>query len=135
MNTRIYRVSAKALVFDENKNILIIRENRGWELPGGGIEQGESPQETIEREIKEECGFTIENIGNNPSLTWIVHRPESSDDLDKWRMFVGFRVVLKSMDFTPSKECIEYRFVSREELVKLDLHPNIEKLAELLDQL
>lgn len=135
MNTRIYRVSAKALVFDENKNILIIRENRGWELPGGGIEQGESPQETIEREMKEECGFTIESIDDNPSLTWIVHRPESSDDLDKWRVFVGFRVVLKSMDFTPSKECIEYRFVSKEELAKLDLHPNIEKLTELLDRL
>jgi len=135
MNTRIYRVSAKALVFDENKNILIIRENRGWELPGGGIEQGESPQETIIREMKEECGFTIENIDEAPSLTWIVHRPESSDDLDKWRLFIGFRVTLKSMEFTPSKECIEYRFVSKEEILNLSLHPNIEKLPELLDQL
>jgi len=135
MNTRIYRVSAKALVFNENKNILIIRENRGWELPGGGIEQGESPQETIIREMKEECGFIIENINETPSLTWIVHRPESSDDLDKWRLFIGFRVTLKSMEFTPSKECIEYRFVSKDELQKLPLHPNIEKLAELLNQL
>jgi len=135
MNTRIYRVSAKALVFDENKNILIIRENRGWELPGGGIEQGESPQETIIREMREECGFTIENIDETPSLTWIAHRPESSDDLDKWRLFIGFRVTLKSMEFTPSKECLEYRFVSKEELEDLDLHPNIEKLSELLNQL
>ncbi len=135
MNTRIYRVSAKALVFDESKNILIIRENRGWELPGGGIEQGESPQETIEREMKEECGFVVENIDDNPSLTWIVHRPGSSDDLDKWRLFVGFRVTLKSMEFTPSKECLEYRFVSKDELSKLPLHPNIEKLAESLDRL
>ncbi len=135
MNTRIYRVSAKALVFDENKNILIIRENRGWELPGGGIEQGESPQEAITREMEEECGFVVENIDDNPSLTWIVHRPESSDDLDKWRLFIGFRVTLKSMEFTPSKECIEYRFVSKDEIIKLSLHPNIEKLPELLDQL
>ena len=104
-------------------------------MPGGGIEQGESPQETITREMKEECGFIIENINETPSLTWIVHRPESSDDLDKWRLFIGFRVTLKSMEFTPSKECIEYRFVSKDELQKLPLHPNIEKLAELLNQL
>jgi len=50
-------------------------------------------------------------------------------------LFIGFRVTLKSMEFTPSKECIEYRFVSKDEIIKLSLHPNIEKLPELLDQL
>jgi 8-oxo-dGTP pyrophosphatase MutT (NUDIX family) len=135
MNTRIYRVSAKALIFDEDHKILLVKEKRGWELPGGGIEQGESPQETITREITEECGFEIEKINESPSLMWIINRPESSDELDRWRVLIGFETKLKSLEFTPSKEALEYRFVSKEEMEDLDLHPNIEQLPELLTQL
>ncbi|WP_026510991.1 (deoxy)nucleoside triphosphate pyrophosphohydrolase [Butyrivibrio sp. LC3010] len=31
----------------------------GWEFPGGKIEEGETPQQAIVREIKEELGATI----------------------------------------------------------------------------
>lgn len=49
-----------ALVVRDNK-ILSVRTHRlgGFinELPGGGIESGETPQDAALRELKEECGL------------------------------------------------------------------------------
>lgn len=36
------------------------REHSGWTLPGGGMEQGESPELTCLREVTEETGFTAQ---------------------------------------------------------------------------
>ena len=42
----------------------------GWEFPGGKVEQGESPEQAIIREIKEELGADIKVLG---FLTTVEH--------------------------------------------------------------
>jgi len=32
----------------------------GWTLPGGGMEPGEHPEQTVVREVKEETGFDVD---------------------------------------------------------------------------
>lgn len=50
-----YRISIKALILDEEKRFLLVKEDNGlWELPGGGLDFKENPQEGIKREMKEE---------------------------------------------------------------------------------
>ncbi|DAC15780.1 MAG TPA: NUDIX hydrolase [Candidatus Poseidoniales archaeon] len=40
--------------------ILLVRHpERGWELPGGHLEQGETPMQCLEREVKEETGLSL----------------------------------------------------------------------------
>ncbi|SDK00398.1 ADP-ribose pyrophosphatase YjhB, NUDIX family [Paenibacillus sp. ov031] len=63
MNPPKHIVSAAAIVMNENNEILLVRgPRRGWEMPGGQVEEGESLQDAAVRETKEESGIDIEII-------------------------------------------------------------------------
>lgn len=57
-------VSVAGLVTnDEGKILLVNSPWRGWEYPGGLIEPGETFQQALHREIKEEAGVDVEITG------------------------------------------------------------------------
>jgi ADP-ribose pyrophosphatase YjhB (NUDIX family) len=54
------KVGVNAAVFHENKLLISLRkDDHCWELPGGWAELGESPRNTIIRELKEETSIDI----------------------------------------------------------------------------
>jgi len=60
------RVAAKALIV-KNNQVLILQRKRNspndkieWDIPGGGIEYGESFSDALVREVKEETNLTVE---------------------------------------------------------------------------
>jgi len=63
VNYRNPRPTATALVFYKNKILLTKRARppfKGWwDLPGGFMERGESPEAAVKRELKEETGLDI----------------------------------------------------------------------------
>jgi len=55
------RVSAYAVIIHEGKLLLVnTRTSRKWFFPGGGVEIGETLEETVKREVKEETGIEVE---------------------------------------------------------------------------
>ena len=59
--TPTHLVSVAALVTNEKGQILLVNSPwRGWEYPGGLIEPGETFQEALKREVREEAGVEIE---------------------------------------------------------------------------
>lgn len=56
----VHFVSAAGLVYKDDKVLLIKSKKKGWEIPGGVVEQGESILDGLKREISEESGVIAE---------------------------------------------------------------------------
>lgn len=124
-----YRISVKALILDETRTkFLIAKEQKGvWELPGGGLEWGASPQADLAREIEEEVGLQTTWVADDPSyfLTF------QDDAGSVWRANVLYEATLSGLDFKPSDECVEIKFVTPAEIASLNALVNVQKLANL----
>ncbi|MGA7973272.1 MAG: 8-oxo-dGTP diphosphatase MutT [Pseudolabrys sp.] len=77
MSANIVLVAACALV-DADNRVLLAQRPEGkpmaglWEFPGGKIEAGERPEQSLIRELKEELGITVNEACLAP-LTFASH--------------------------------------------------------------
>lgn len=60
MNFPVHIVAVSGLIRDEEGRVLMIRHPlRGWEYPGGQVENGEDLIAALKREVEEETGIRI----------------------------------------------------------------------------
>lgn len=72
-----FTIGVFGIIFDDQKRVLLChrRDYDLWNLPGGSMENGESPWDGLIREVKEETGLDVENI----KLAGIYSKPEKDD--------------------------------------------------------
>ncbi len=77
MSVKLVLVAACALI-DADGRVLIAQRPEGktmaglWEFPGGKMEQGERPEQSLIRELKEELGIVVQEACLAP-LTFASH--------------------------------------------------------------
>ncbi len=61
------RDAARAVIRDPTGRILLVRfefpERSIWGCPGGGVEAGETHEDALRRELREEVGFDLDALG------------------------------------------------------------------------
>ncbi|SCE73359.1 NUDIX hydrolase [Micromonospora chokoriensis] len=119
-------VAVSVFVRDEHGRVLLIQrtDNGLWSLPGGGQEIGESVAETAVRETREETGISVEVTGMVGVYSDPGHVIEYSDGEVRQQFSLCFRAKSISGTPTPSDESHQVRWVDRDELAALDVHPS-----------
>lgn len=103
------RESVRALILDEDDRVLLVRFDWDgldvpggfWANPGGGMEPGESRFDALARELSEEVGFSLAELG--PEIwTKTAMFPMSECDGQRWDGQVDHVHLLRVPHFTPA---------------------------------
>lgn len=118
-----YRQSTAAVVVNNQGKILLVQKigwrDNEWSFPGGGTEEGETPEQTIIRELREELGtdkFAVKTKSNQiDQYEWpdkLIERKLKELD-HTWR---GQRVTLFLVGFLGEETDINFQ---KEEIQKI----------------
>jgi 8-oxo-dGTP diphosphatase len=81
------RPGAYAVILDAECRIAVVRTSNGCYLPGGGAEPHESPETTLRRETREECGREIEILKRIGEAVEYISSGQDGDGLIKQGVF------------------------------------------------
>jgi ADP-ribose pyrophosphatase YjhB (NUDIX family) len=105
------------------KKILLANLYRGWDLPGGHVEEGESLEETLVREVYEETKIRVEK----PTLIGYQQMEVLAEKPNEYRYPypISYQVhyhaeVKKICDFTGDQETMGRGFFTYEQMEKLE---------------
>jgi 8-oxo-dGTP diphosphatase len=90
-----------------------------WSLPGGLVELGETTEEAIRREVREECGCDVRLVGLAGVLERVIR-----DEAGRVRyhyVLVDYAAIADSDDICAGTDAAEARWVDVDEVGRLDV--------------
>jgi ADP-ribose pyrophosphatase YjhB (NUDIX family) len=110
----LFQVFAAAVVFDQDGRILLVKSTyqrfHPWGLPGGSLDYGETPEDAVLREVREETSLTIVIEKLLFVKTW---KPD--------RVGLYYLCRVTGGEFHPSDEVSEMGYFSSENLPDVSL--------------
>ena len=144
--SRSYRQNVVGVIINPERNkILILNRKKNlteWQFPQGGIEENETPEQAILREMKEETGLSELKILSRVDKTfryyWPIHWPKESTREtvyynQKWygqEQTIFLLQQNRNEEPNPQEEHEEYKWVSKENLLE-KTHPIRHQLIKI----
>ena len=130
---KVQELNAGVVVFKDKKILLLERKDGIWEFPGGGIDWGETPQESAKREVEEETGLKVSNL-ELIGVTSAVYEKEDNftSKHKKHSVYIVYKGESKEGEIKLSSEHKTAKWVSLEEAKKMKLGLNVEPVITLL---
>ena len=127
-------ICAAGIIVKDRKMLLTKRRdlrpefNGKWEFPGGGVENGETFDETTIREVREETGFTVVKLEQLPDiLTTTIHSKKENYQV---HLFMSMcKIKSGKMQFAEA-ESSDYGWFTYKQALKMDLLPLNKKVIQ-----
>lgn len=125
-------VGVGALIICDGKLLLEKRKNEPgkgkWSIPGGLVELGESVQQTVIREVKEETGLDVES----PEHVDVVDNVDRDErgGIKYHFVIIDYFVKLKGGKLEAASDAEELRWVAFNEVEKYDLTKTFREFVE-----
>lgn len=135
MAIQSFNVGVKAAVVQDEKILLVKHAKKGfWDIPGGRIDDGESIEETLRREINEELpSATLKKIGK---IVCALRLPDFTFDDGSGLVLLTYGVDLEFPDglIAVSDEHSEAKWASFEEALSIGSHV-VQHVVNALDSI
>ena len=148
----MFRLGVSALIINNKQQLLVVNlnsfEDRYFAVPGGGVDQGETLEEAVYRELDEELNIKpqdLELVGQSDTPVRFTFKVielnrDGQSYIGSERYFFGFRLLSTGQEIRPKDgEVRRYEWVSWDQLQNYLLFDNqleetLEKLQELFPE-
>ena len=106
-----------------------------WQLAGGAIEFGETPEQALKREFQEELGVKITILEDRPfAITNVWPAEPGGHRIETHALVLSYLVRLapqhhNQTSFTTDEETGDARWFTAQEIMSLDTFPNVQKVV------
>lgn len=125
MSSNLFTTVAKGIIFNEDKFLIVKRSSKSsngatWEIPGGKLENSETINECLRREVREEVGLGIEVV--KFLYGWKIPRINRKST-------VGYTYLCKTSgkEVLLSREHSEYAWISPSEIDDFEFGKGIKR--------
>ena len=122
-------MAASGTIYEDGK-LLVVRDNQGfWAGVGGWIENGETPEEAIVREVREELGVESKVVAHHrPFIAWNV----TNGEMPIHFLLFPHALRLLSHDLKPDPaEVTGVAWVTPADLESYDMTPHVRNIHDL----
>ncbi|GAB5555118.1 MAG: NUDIX domain-containing protein [Saprospiraceae bacterium] len=120
-------MSVKGICLLEGKVVLLRTDQRGWDLPGGKLRRGESPEAALRRECQEELGITVEI---KQIISVVPYRINRLFSITVMVLLYRCDTQARAVDLRISEEHTEAALFSAADLTTADLPPVYRSLIQ-----